>query len=274
MSLCSNQFTVAPKIAYPSVLPICLGISLALCSSVVEGAAGPAKSSGQAASAPAAATTQKALLAQPAATATPQQPSAVAGQTVAVNPGSVSTNQVSAAPTALIDFGHPVLGGRVFSTGTENVVLKVLTPSGLPYPEEAITTVIGGQRVRLPNPNVSAYIDNICIVSPGPARVLASNRQYDRTINLGKLPPGEIIFAVKTPSGFFKTGEGSRNADGQAHAIVKTFSSGVIQMWFEDQSGSRLPASDRDYNDAVFELSGGVADHNVVPDVANVSKEH
>jgi len=104
--------------------------------------------------------------------------------------------------------------------------------------------------------------------------VLASNRQHDRTVNLGKLPAGEIIFAIRTPEGnFFKTGDGSRNGDRKPHAIVKTFISGAIQVWFEDQAGGGLPASDRDCNDAVFELTGGVADNNAVADLTKIIKE-
>jgi hypothetical protein len=162
----------------------------------------------------------------------------------------------------------------VYSTGTEDIILKVLTPSGLPYPDETVVAYVGGQQIRVPNPNISAMTDDICIVSPGPARFLTSNRQYDRTINLGKLPPGEIVFAIRTPDGnFFKTGDGSRNPDRQAHAIVKTFLSGIMQVWFEDQAGPKSRLSDKDCNDAVFQLSGGVADNNAVADLTKIIRE-
>jgi hypothetical protein len=252
-----------------STLVLFLGTSLILHLNRINGVAGPAKSSGQAAPAPAAGTAQKAVAAQPS-TAAPQQLPLVAQQPVGNPNVGAATNNI----VVPVDLGHAVLGGSVFSTGSEDILLKVLTPSGLPYPDEAVTTVISGQRVRLPNPNVSAYTDDICIVSPGPARVLASNRQYDRTINLGKLPAGEVIFAIRTPDGnFFKTGDGSRNGDRLPHAMVKTFVSGAIQLWFEDQAGSRSPGSDRDCNDAVFELSGGVADNNAVADLTKIIKE-
>lgn len=183
-----------------------------------------------------------------------------------------------AAPTSTnvmpVDLGRSVVGGNVFSTGTDDVLLKVMTPSGLPYPPETVDVVVGGQRFCLPNPNVAASTDEICIVSPGPARALTSNRQYARVINLGKLPPGEIVFAIRTPDGnFFKTGEASRNPDGRPHAIVKTFRSGVMQVWFEDQAGPRSATSDLDCNDAVFELSGGISDNNAVAELTKVIKE-
>jgi hypothetical protein len=162
----------------------------------------------------------------------------------------------------------------VFSTGTDDILLKVLTPDGMPYPSEIVDVFVGGQRIRMPNPNVSAWTDEICVVSPGPARSLTSNRQLGRVINLGKLPPGEIVFAIRTPDGsFFKTGEASRNPDGRPHAIVKTFRSGVMQVWFEDQAGPRSATSDLDANDAVFELSGGVSDNNAVAELTKVIKE-
>jgi hypothetical protein len=144
---------------------------------------------------------------------------------------------------------------------------------GLPYPNETYTTMIGGRQVRLPNPNVSAYINTICILAPGPARSIASNKQYNYTVNLGKLPAGEILFAIKPgDASLLKTGPGSRNVDGLPHAVVKTFNSGVIQVWFEDMVGPR-PNGDKDYNDAVFELSGGVSNNNAVAELLKVIKE-
>jgi hypothetical protein len=272
MNTCKRQFIPIRKtstLSFYSPVLLFLATLLVLHLSRIEGVAGPAKASGQAAPAPAAGTTQKAVAAAPP-TAAPQQSTPVTKQPVGNANAAAATNNI----VAPVDLGQAVLGGGVFSTGTEDILLRVLTPSGLPYPEEAVTTVIAGRRVRLPNPNVAAFTDTICIVVPGPARALATNRQYDRTLNLGKLPPGEIIFAIRTPDGnFFKTGDGSRNNDGQPHAIVKTFISGAIQVWFEDQAGSRLPVSDRDCNDAVFELTGGVANNNAVADLTKIIKE-
>lgn len=200
--------------------------------------------------------------------ATPATLSQSASKDALAKPGLNSTNVIP------IDLGQSVVGGNVFSTGTDGILLKVLTPSGLPYPPETVDVVVGGQRIRLPNPNVAASTDEICIVTPGPARSLTSNRQYARVINLGKLPPGEIVFAIRTPDGnFFKTGEASRNPDGRPHAIVKSFRSGVIQVWFEDQAGPKSAMSDLDCNDAAFELSGGVSDNNAVAELTKIIKE-
>jgi hypothetical protein len=270
-----SSISSTSKVRFSSAAAVSLGTFLALQLSPSNLLAGPvnAPRQGSAAVVSPAASQKSAAVVLPANTTVPQvQPVPQAQPVVTMQSGgSLARTNLSVAP---VDMGIARLGGSVFSTGTEDILLKVLTPSGLPYPDESVTTVIGGQRVRLPNPNVSAFVNSIAIVSPGPARVLTSNREYDRTINLGKLPPGEIIFGIRTPEGnFFKTGDGSRNVDGLPHAIIKTFLSGIIQVWFEDQAGSRMPASDRDCNDAVFQLSGGVANNNAVAELTKIIKE-
>jgi len=195
-------------------------------------------------------------------------------QQSAVSKGSVEDSSAANSGATLVDNGRVLLGGKVFSTGTDDILLTVPSPSGLPYPEESITTVINGQRVRVPNPNVSAFVNSIAILAPGAPRVVASNRQHGRTINLGKFPAGEIIFGIQTSQGLlFQTGDGSRNPDHVPHSITKSYLSGVIEVWFEDQPGSRLPATDRDFNDAVFQLRGGVADNNAVAEFTKIIRE-
>lgn len=239
-------------------------VSLLLCASFAR--AGPVKQA-----TPSARTSTSAVSSSSStfsSSATPATLSGSVSKDTLTKPGLNNTNIFP------IDLGQSVVGGNVFSTGTDDVLLKVLTPSDLPYPPEVVDVFVGGQRIRLPNPNISAYTDEICIVAPGPARTLASNRQYARVINLGKLPPGEIVFAIRTADGnFFKTGEASRNPDGRPHAIVKSFRSGVMQVWFEDQAGPRSAMSDLDCNDAAFELSGGVSENNAVAELTKVIKE-
>ncbi len=239
---------------------VCIGVALGMHLATMKALAGPTTQTRQ---------TSNISLGSPTA---PRQPVAQPAKSAAQQPGSqpVATSRTDAATTA-VDTGHAVVGGRVYSTGADDVILKVLTPAELPYPPEVIDTRINGVRVLLPNPNVSAYVDEIAIAAPSPARVIATNKQYDRTVNLGRLPAGEIIFAIRTPDNFFKTGEGSRNTDGRPHAIVKTFLSGVMQVWFEDQAGTGVP-NDWDCNDAVFQLSGGVADNNAVAELTKVIK--
>jgi hypothetical protein len=149
--------------------------------------------------------------------------------------------------------------------------LTILTPSGW---GETRTVVVGGKTLELPNPNITAFNDAIYILSPGPARFVASNRQHGRQVNLGKLPPGEIVFAISTPQrNVFRTGDGSSSPDGLPHAAIKTFRSGPIEVWFEDLAGPARTQSDRDFNDAVFKLSGGVSDNNGVADLLKTIKE-
>jgi hypothetical protein len=170
-----------------------------------------------------------------------------------------------------VDLGTANIGGRVYSTGTDDIILTILTPSGW---GETRTVVVGGKTLVMPNPNISAFNDAIYILSPGQARFVASNCQHGRQVNLGKLPPGEIVFAISTPQrNVFRTGDGSRNPDALPHASIKTFRSGPIEVWFEDLSGLARTQSDRDFNDAVFQLSGGVSDNNGVAELLKTIKE-
>lgn len=77
-------------------------------------------------------------------------------------------------------------------------------------------------------------------------------------MNLGSFSAGdELIFGiyVNNTGDIFKTGPGSRNADGLAHALVDFQSNGVAIVGFEDLYGG----GDRDYNDCVFKFSGAIA---------------
>jgi hypothetical protein len=95
-----------------------------------------------------------------------------------------------------------------------------------------------------------------------------------RILNLGKFPPGEIVFAIQTPDGnTFKTGPATRNANNLPHVNVRTYLSGAIELWFEDQYGPRGPTSDSDFNDLVVQLSGGVADNNAVAELLKTIRE-
>ena len=248
--------------ANSSLLVLCLSVKLALQLGSLNITAGPAAPTPR---------TSQATLGVPSARSQPTaQPAKAAAQHPMIQSGAAVATNHTIVP---VDTGLSVLGGYVYSTGSDDIILKVLTPAELPYPPERVTTIVNRQRFSVPNPNVSAWIDEIAIIEPGPARALATNKQYNRTMNLGRLPAGEVVFAIRTPDGLFKTGEGARNPDGQPHAVVKTFASGIMQVWFEDQAGSKLPATDRDFNDAVFQLSGGVANNNAVAELTKVIKE-
>ena len=237
----------------------------------------------QAAEVAAGAPKQRVAAVQPLSPSQSQATSPGAGQPQATSPGSSQTgapnqrqafHQTLAGGTPVIvplDLGTPNVGGMVYSTGTDDIILTVLSPTGW---GETKTVVVNGRALVLPNPNISAFADGIYILSPGPVRWVASNRQHGRRVNLGKLPPGEVVFAICTLplSNVFRTGDGSRNPDQLPHAVVKTFRAGPIEVWFEDLPGDRSQ-SDRDFNDCVFQLSGGVSGSNEVADLLKTIKE-
>jgi uncharacterized protein DUF4114 len=141
------------------------------------------------------------------------------------------------------------IGGRVYSTGTEDVIVKIL-------------------------PYEAAFKNGLYLMSPGPPRFIAFNSDVGTIVNLGKLPAGEIVFGMKTPqNNMFEAGTGSRNPDQLPHAAIKTYKSGVIKVAFEDLSGPKGSGSDRDFNDTVFQLSGGVSNNNAVGELLKVIKE-
>jgi hypothetical protein len=170
--------------------------------------------------------------------------------------------EVQTAPTKVeeppekrvIEEGVTQPGTRLYSTGAGSVIVQVARPLTVQQLQ-----VVKGKPVvqrRMVKKNDSAFTDGIYLLSPGPERLIASNRQIGQVVNLGLLPKGEIIFGIKTPEDYtFQTGEAARNPDDKVHALVKVFRSGKIEVWFED-----LPAgqSDFDYNDVVIDLSGGV----------------
>lgn len=140
------------------------------------------------------------------------------------------------------------LGGIVFSSGTEDIHVTIL-PNGSHLPiygvlwKEACTTIQG---------------TGIYLVSPGPERFIGYNYPGGGSMNLGKLPAGEIIFAIKTLDGFtFLNGGADRNPDNVVHAFTRTFPNGQVEVWFEDSAvnGGRR---DNDMDDVAIRLSGGV----------------
>ena len=67
----------------------------------------------------------------------------------------------------------------------------------------------------------------------------------------------ELTFGLQVPSTnqVFLMGPGSRNGDGLEHAYVSGQRAGTYYVGLEDLFGG----GDRDYNDTIFRLSGGVA---------------
>jgi hypothetical protein len=193
-----------------------------------------------------------------------------------VQPATPNRAPVYAAPVAmpaavpadlLVDTWTERFGGPIFSTGADDVIVRI---RGV---EDIQPVSLVGDRTFNPSP----WTSGIYLVSPPPGRLIGSNRQGGREINLGKLPPGELIFAVTTTDGFtLRTGDSSRNPDALYHAITRTYRSGLIEVWFEDAPGLLHCAggrSDRNFTDAVIELRGGVSDTGAVADLLKVIKE-
>jgi hypothetical protein len=74
---------------------------------------------------------------------------------------------------------------------------------------------------------------------------------------------------MKDSGDSFLMGPGTRNADGLAHAVVDSAegtASDFATLGFEDLFGG----GDRDYNDANFQLEGGIGNVSRVPEPASL----
>ncbi|HZM03958.1 MAG TPA: hypothetical protein VFC44_13180 [Candidatus Saccharimonadales bacterium] len=117
----------------------------------------------------------------------------------------------------------------------------------------------------------------VYLLAPGPQRFIANWNQYGTTVHLGKLPPGEIILALRTCDNYtLCAGDSKKNPDHLVHAVVRSYLSGTIQVWFEDAPGPKgTGRSDRNFTDAVLELRGDASDSSSVVDLLTVIKnEH
>jgi hypothetical protein len=114
------------------------------------------------------------------------------------------------------------VGGRVFATGGD-VEVEIL-------PADAGFTI------------------ELLLISPGPQRSLATNRDTGSIVKLGSVPAGvELIFGifVRDTQKTYVMGSGSGNPDGLPHAEVACFAGSRSNIGFEDQLGG----GDNDYND-------------------------
>lgn len=117
---------------------------------------------------------------------------------------------------------QPGIGGRLFSYASE-LELQIL-------PADAGFTI------------------ELHLMSPGPQRLIATNRDPGAIVKLGGFPAGtDLIFGifVRETQKTFLMGGGSANPDGLPHAEVACFAEGRANIGFEDQVGG----GDRDYND-------------------------
>jgi hypothetical protein len=144
-----------------------------------------------------------------------------------------SINQSQNVPYTPVSFG-----GNLFSTG-KDITVRVL-------------------------PADAGYTSTLLYLVPElkKAGIVATNRNVGSVINIGHFDAGlEVIFGilVQNTGNFFMTGLGSRNLDGLSHATVNYAGPGQAIVGFEDLFGG----GDRDYDDNMFEMSGGISNEPV-----------
>jgi hypothetical protein len=124
------------------------------------------------------------------------------------------------------------LGGQLFSTGGE-ITVKVL-------PATAGLT----SELRL-------------YAADGSSTLIATNRQVGKVVTLAARPTGEeLVFGIAVENGrVYKLGPGARNPDGLEHGNVVQSGERQFDVGFEDL----FNGGDRDYDDNVFQFSGGLA---------------
>jgi len=114
------------------------------------------------------------------------------------------------------------IGGRLFSNGGELEVEMLAADAG--------------------------FTIELYLMSPGPQRLIATNRDAGTVVKLGTVTAGvELIFGVfvRETQRTYVMGSGFQNPDGLPHAEVTCFGGGRSNIGFEDQLGG----GDRDYND-------------------------
>ena len=97
-------------------------------------------------------------------------------------------------------------------------------------------------------PADAGFTIELHLLSPGPDRFIATNKQSGTVVKLGSFPAGaELKFGVlvRETQKVFQMGAGAGNPDGLAHAELTCFGAGRANVGFEDQVGG----GDRDYND-------------------------
>jgi len=180
----------------------------------------------------------------------------------------VATQKLDGAKSSPMpgDVGTDHLGGRVYSTGTEDIILKILSAKDIRDQALKKNRASSGE---------GGFDSAIWLSAAGRDRLVGSGHDGGKTVNLGKIPPCELVFSIKTPQRHtFRTGEAANNPDNQPHAVLRSFKSGMLQVWFEDTlipKGSGK--SDRDFNDTVLQLTGGVVDNGAVVELLRVIRE-
>lgn len=156
---------------------------------------------------------------------------------------SSATNATSAAPSqpatvinTLAEDGKAVPGGRIYGTGTEDVIFTVVQHLKPPFWSPAasrpnIYLFSDGNKGEFANTNANAFNDPQNLVRG--ARMLCGP-QPGSTVNLGKIR-GEIFIGIITPEmqsvtkAIYKIGPKERNPDNAIHAVVQACSGRLLK---------------------------------------------
>src|SRR6266446_7889545 len=128
-------------------------------------------------------------------------------------------------------------------------------------------------------PYSAAYTSQLILFSTPSPLVIATSSQVGQTFTLGNLatlygiaPGSELIFGilVLNTGDTFKMGPGGRNPDGVEHVLVD-YAEGdggdIAFLGFEDLFGG----GDHDYNDANFQIVGGIGEIRAVPEPSSLT---
>jgi len=157
---------------------------------------------------------------------------------------------------------------------------------GLIFPYGAVASPIVGQQIYYEGGNVTvtvlpysaAYTSNLYLFSAPSPVFIANSSNVGHVVALGNLetlygirPGDELIFGIRVlnTGNTFLMGPGGRNADGLAHASVdyaEGTTSDFATLGFEDLLGG----GDLDFNDAFFQLEGGIGNVGRVPEPASL----
>jgi hypothetical protein len=138
------------------------------------------------------------------------------------SPTPSNTRALAQAPTC-----EGGIGGRILSAGGD-VIVEIL-------------------------PAIAGFTSELSLVSPGPVRYIATNRDVGTIVTVGSFAAGvELVFSihVRETDRTFYSGSGSSNPDGLGHGDVTCLSKGTSRIGFEDQFGG----GDRNYADLICEV--------------------
>ena len=243
-------------------------------------------------------------------TSTPSKSPTTTKLANSTTPATTSKAVTPTQPVTMINYtltenGKFAPGGRIYGTGTEDVIFTVVgrllgakdTPAGSPC---MVYLYHDGLKGEFMNTNASAFNDPKTLVRNG--QFLCYAREQGRTINLGKIR-GDIFIGIVTPQmqsvtqAIYKIGPKERNPDNTIHAAVRATAgrlrgaywelkdkhpAGVpvqtaILVGFEEMSsapegsGTAHWKSDNDLDDVILAFTSGITTPDSTVKMTDVS---